>query len=120
MPAKTPNPHTTADPTEIWTKLLADLGAARPGSPPWLNGAAAEVLADMGADWVQFVADRVREDVKTQHAILQCRDAGELAHIQEAFLQRAVDDYAAQTGRMVQMGSGVLAALIRGKADETT
>lgn len=111
MPAKTPRSRTTTDPTEIWTNILADLGAARSGSLPWLHGAAADVLADMGAQWVQFVADRVREDVKTRQAILQCRNAAELAHIQEAFLQKAVDDYTAQTGRMVQGCAGFLTAM---------
>jgi len=114
MQSKTPKSEATPDPTETWTKFLATFPAAAPGSLPWMNLEAAEQAADMGADFVQFVSDRIREDVKTQHALLHCKDPGEFAKIQETFLQTAVNQYAAQTGRMVEMSAGLLATVMRG------
>ena len=44
----------------------------------WLSTAWIESLADLGSEVTSFVADRIREDVKTQHAILHCKSLAEL------------------------------------------
>jgi hypothetical protein len=69
-------------------------------SAAWL-----EAVGDMSAEFVSFVADRVKEDVKVQHQILHCKDAAELRHIQSQFLQKAVDQYQAETGKLIEMGT---------------
>jgi len=118
MPTKTQKTEATPDPAETWTRFLAAFPTATPGSVPWLNREAAEQMAEMGAEFVQFVSDRIREDVKTQHQLLHCKDAGEVARVQEAFLQTAVDQYTAQTGRMVERSTGLLATVMRGAEDK--
>ena len=62
-----------------------------------------EALSDMGSEVVSFVADRIREDVKTQHEILHCEDIAELQHIHAKFVQKAIDQYTAETGKLVEM-----------------
>lgn len=64
----------------------------------------AEGLSDLGSEVLSFVADRIKEDVKTQHRILHCRNVAELQHIQAEFVQTAIDQYTAETGKLVKMG----------------
>ncbi|MFQ6548459.1 phasin family protein [Aestuariibius sp. 2305UL40-4] len=74
-----------------------------------------EVLSDMGSEVLSFVADRIKEDVKTQHEILHCKDVGELQRIQAEFIQTAMDQYATETGKLVEMSQKLLRAPATGK-----
>ncbi|MGB5864594.1 MAG: phasin family protein [Sulfitobacter sp.] len=75
------------------------------GNMTGLGAAWIEVLSDMNAEVVGFLAERIKEDVKTQHEILHCKDAAELNRIQSKFIQRATDQYRAETGKLVELGS---------------
>jgi hypothetical protein len=89
-------------------KKLHDLQQANLGPLQWLGTAWAAALAEMGTEVMSFVADRVREDVKTQHEILHCKDLSELQTIQAAFLERAFVQYTVETGKLIDIGSSVL------------
>ena len=78
----------------------------------WLEG-----MSDLGSEVLSFVADRIKEDVKTQHKMLHCKNVAELQHIQAEFMQTAIDQYTAETGKLVQMGQDVFA---QGAADDET
>ncbi|MEM1430990.1 MAG: phasin family protein [Pseudomonadota bacterium] len=67
------------------------------------NATWAAVLGKMGNEVLSFVADRIKEDVKTQHAMMHCRDAAEMQRIQADFVRTAIDQYTAETGKLVQM-----------------
>jgi hypothetical protein len=84
-------------------KPLAPLG--------WMSTAWIESLADLGSELTSFVADRIREDVKTQHAILHCKSLAELQHVQAEFMQRAFDQYAAETGKLIEMSTEIAAKI---------
>lgn len=73
-------------------------------STAWL-----ESLSDMSAEVASFVADRIREDVKTQHKILHCKDMSELQQVQAEFIKKAVEQYQAETGKLVEMTSRAFA-----------
>lgn len=73
-------------------KTMAGMGVA------WV-----EALSDMGSEVLSFVADRIKEDVKTQHKMLHCKDMGELQQIQAEFVQKAIDQYREETGKLVEM-----------------
>ncbi len=75
-----------------------------------------EALGDIGAEVMNFVAERIKEDVKTQHKILHCKNVSELQHIQAEFLEKAVKQYQAETGKLVEMSTKALA---RYSSDET-
>lgn len=62
-----------------------------------------EAIGEMSAEMVSFVADRIKEDVKTQHEILNCKNVAELQHVQAQFFQKAIDQYQAETGKLVEM-----------------
>ena len=62
-------------------------------------------LSDMGAEVMSFVAERIKEDVKTQHKVLHCKNMAELQHVQSEFLQKAMDQYQAETGKLMDMST---------------
>lgn len=62
-----------------------------------------EAMSEMGAEVLSFVADRIKEDVKTQHQLLHCKDVTELQKIQARFMKDAIEQYTAETGKLVQM-----------------
>ena len=69
-----------------------------------------EALSDIGSEVLSFVADRIREDVKTQHRLLHCKDMGELQQIQTEFMQTAIEQYRAETGKLVEMSRDLMHA----------
>ncbi|MEL6361744.1 MAG: phasin family protein [Pseudomonadota bacterium] len=71
-----------------------------------------ETVAEMGSEVASFVAERIREDVKTQHEILHCNDVNELRQIQMQFMQKALEQYTAETGKLVEMGQNFFAAQV--------
>ncbi|MFC3117953.1 phasin family protein [Jhaorihella thermophila] len=53
----------------------------------------------MSGEFLQFMADRVKEDVRFQHSCLQCKSPQELQKLQAEFIQKAIDQYVAETGK---------------------
>jgi hypothetical protein len=74
-----------------------------------MNTAWMEALGEMGTEVMTFLADRIQEDVRTQHMLLQCRDAGELQRIQAEFIRTAIEHYTAETGKLVEIGQKIFA-----------
>lgn len=104
-------PDKTVTPTP-GSEIPDPINALRPLAPvAWMSTAWIESLADLGSEITTFVADRIREDVKTQHAILHCKSLAELQHIQAQFMQRAFDQYAAETGKLMGMSSEIAARI---------
>lgn len=89
-------------------QLLTDAQTAGLGSLSWLGAKWLENLGDVGAEWLSFVAARVREDVKTQHELLHAKTIGEVQHIQAQFLRTAMDDYRQETGKIVELCSNAM------------
>jgi hypothetical protein len=56
---------------------------------------------------MRFLAARVQEDVGLQQRLLHASSLDELRHIQAAFMQKAIDQYVAETGRMVEMNEAL-------------
>ncbi|MEH6741071.1 MAG: phasin family protein [Sulfitobacter sp.] len=83
----------------------AQLQEAGFGNMMGMGTAWIEALNDMSAEVVGFVADRIKEDVKAQHEILHCKDPANLQQIQSQFMQKAMDQYKAETGKLVEMGT---------------
>ncbi|MCO4844004.1 MAG: phasin family protein [Yoonia sp.] len=66
-----------------------------------------ENVADYGQEVMNFMAKRVAEDVQTQHALLHAKGVAEVQHIQAQFFQRAMDDYADETARLMELGKSM-------------
>lgn len=86
-------------------KQMEDAGL---GPLRWMGTRWMEAMADLNSEVVSFVADRVREDVKTQHKLLHCKNATELREAQLDFLQKAYTEYTAETGKLVKMSLDML------------
>ncbi|MEL6466708.1 MAG: phasin family protein [Pseudomonadota bacterium] len=93
-----PSAHPMIDVMTSWQ--TAGLGALN-----WFGASTIERMSDMGAEWMSFVAERVREDVALQHAILHAKSPSEVQQVQMAFLQKAMDQYSAETGKMVELSA---------------
>lgn len=92
-------------------------GFASFGPAAWMNVAWFENMAELGSEITSFVAERIKEDVKTQHALLQCKTLEEVHHVQAQFLQKAFDQYQAETGKLVEM-TGDMAGEMRARTEK--
>jgi hypothetical protein len=72
---------------------------------PWSQVSAvwADAAAELGAEAMRFLAARIEADVGLRHRLLQAKSLEELRHVQAEFVQRGIDDYVAETGRLVEM-----------------
>ncbi|MCG6884337.1 MAG: phasin family protein [Silicimonas sp.] len=66
-----------------------------------------ETLGNMGSEMLSFVADRIKEDVKTQHRCLHCDDMAKLQEIQAEFFRKAIEQYTAESGKLVEMSQNL-------------
>jgi hypothetical protein len=56
-----------------------------------------------------FVSERIRQDLDTQHALLLCRTLHEVQQVQFDFLRRAVGQYGGEATRLLQIGGRIAA-----------
>lgn len=101
------------DPADEAVATLAALQAAGPGALGKVYVAMLEGAGDFSSEVIQFVAERIAEDVKTQHEIMECKTPAELVHIQQRFLQKAFDQYTDETGKLVKLSTDLLHNALR-------
>lgn len=83
---------------------LEVLAAVVPLAPTaWTSKAWMDNMTKMGGALASFMAARVKEDLETRQALLQCKTLAEVQHVQTAFMQKAVAQYQAETGKMIAM-----------------
>ncbi|MFK7878275.1 phasin family protein [Roseobacter sp.] len=95
--------------SEAPLSAITQLQEAGLGSMMGMGTAWIEAVSDMSAEVAHFVAERIKEDVKTQHEILHCKNVADLQHIQVQFIQKAMDQYQAETGKLVEMSTKAFA-----------
>ena len=54
---------------------------------------------------VEFVSTRIRCDIETQQELLRCRNFDELRRIQARFVRTTMDQYTAETRRLMEIGA---------------
>ena len=86
-------------------KSIAQLQEAGFGNMVGMSTAWIEALSNMGAEMIGFAAERIKGDVKTQHDVLQCNNVGKLQHVLAQFIQKALDEYQQETGKLVAMST---------------
>lgn len=89
-------------PTEAF--FAQQLEEAGLGSLYWLGTTWAEAMADWNAEVVSFLSDRIKEDVKTQQALLHCKSPQDVQRVQLEFLEKAREQYTAETGKLLKIG----------------
>jgi hypothetical protein len=72
------------------------------------GAAVLEGFAKARQEVAEFVAERIRRDIETQGELLGCRSLDELRDVQSRFFRAAVDQYAAEASRLMQLGSDVV------------
>ena len=58
---------------------------------------------------VDFVAERIRQNLDAQGALLRCQSLGEVRAVQSRFLRTAVDQYSGETSRLIALSRSVAA-----------
>lgn len=81
------------------------------------GAALTRAYGDMGTEIASFLADRIKEDVKTQHEILHCTDLAELQRVQARFIETAFEQYTAESGKLVSMSQERLISVLDGSTD---
>jgi len=66
-----------------------------------------ERMSDMGAEVLQFLAERVKTDVDFQHRLFHCKTMQEVHDLQMDFIQTAIDRYSEETGKLMEMSAKV-------------
>lgn len=92
------------------TNTFAQLQEVGVGNMLGVSTAWMEALSDMGAEFANFFAERIKEDVKTQHKVLHCNNIADLQHIQAQFIQKAMEQYQTETGKLVDMSAKVFSS----------
>jgi hypothetical protein len=65
-------------------------------------------MTKMQEEIASFVSKRIAHDLETQQKMLRCRNFDELQEVQTRFFRTAVDDYSAETRRLMKLGSEVV------------
>lgn len=73
----------------------------------WFGLDLLETWLDINSEIATFTANRLHEDVSQLHELWHCRSPLEFQAIQMRFLQKAVEDYHEEAGRLVEMGRSV-------------
>ena len=84
----------------------------------WMGTTWVEAMSDLGSELASFIAERIREDVKTQHEILHCKSLSEMQAIQAAFMERAYVQYTVETGKLLEKSTSLFPQLA-GKTKHT-
>ncbi|MFN3661596.1 phasin family protein [Yoonia sp.] len=80
----------------------------------WMTAAWLGNVTAMSNTVAAFMAERLKEDLQTRQALLECKTLGEVRHVQATFVQNAIAQYQAETGRLIAM-TGRLAADLHAK-----
>ncbi len=88
-------------------RALAEVRKSGLGVMMGMSEAMTEAIGNMGAEFAGFLAGRIKEDIRTQHRLLHCKDLGEIQRIQVEFFRKALDEYQAETGKLIEMGAQV-------------
>ncbi|WP_019953963.1 phasin family protein [Yoonia vestfoldensis] len=86
---------------------VLDVMAAVNPAMSWMNAPWIDTMTEVGGELASFVADRFRQDIALQQALLRCRSLAEAQHKQAEFLQKAFDQYQAETGKLIAMTGGI-------------
>lgn len=80
------------------------------GGAQSMEGAGAvwlKTMSSMGSEVMSFTTNRLHEDIKTRHDLLQAKGISEIQEIQAQFFQKAMEDYSAQTAKLLGMGKSL-------------
>ncbi|MBD3624613.1 MAG: phasin family protein [Rhodobacteraceae bacterium] len=88
-----------------------------------LRESSLKALSMLGTNWMynisgfttevaQFLAERLQQDLQLQHRLLHCKDMDELRQVQSDFVRAALEQYMAETGKLVHLGTDMVAGKV--------
>ena len=95
MAAKTLDTETTA--------ANHQAGQGMTALPLAVGSVAAQAWMELGTEAVRFLWNRLQHDMKTQQAMLACKNLDELRAVQVEFLTAAQKQYAEEAGKMLDL-----------------
>ncbi|MGO4915514.1 phasin family protein [Pseudogemmobacter sp. W21_MBD1_M6] len=107
--------QTPKDPATAMTEAFAAIQKSGMMPMTWFGAAMAEKMAEINSECAQFIADRIKEDVQTQHRMLHCKDMDQIKTVQTEFLNKAIEQYTAETGKLVQLSQKMMDDLLNAK-----
>ena len=119
MPDKSKASEKATEAERSAMKAMSEMQEAGLGSLAWLGTDWMRSMNEIGGEMMRFMADRIKEDVKTQHEILHAKDITDVQAIQTRFMKDAFDQYAAETGKLVKI-SHERVAKAQAKASDKT
>ncbi|SFT11121.1 Phasin protein [Sulfitobacter marinus] len=102
---------TTEKPTDLapsMVKLMKSMQGNGLHAPSISGADWMEAMIEMGNEMLNFTADRIKEDVDTQQKLLKAKEITDVQKIQTAFFQKAMDDYAAEYARLLDIGKSLM------------
>lgn len=96
---------TTEDATQAVHEAMSKMQKMGLNSMTWMGSDWAERMADLGSEMLNFMAERVQEDVDFQHRLLHCKDMTELHKLQAEFMQRMINRYTEETGKIMELST---------------
>ena len=82
---------------------MTDFQSASLNSLAAFNTTMAENTARLYREWTEFMSHRLREDMALRQRLLSCTSGEDMAAVQAAFFKDAMEEYAAESRKMLQM-----------------
>lgn len=100
-----------SSPSEAAQKQLGDLaswqdsalGAVSNAGQAYMNG-----LAAINQEMASFLQARLRHDIELGESLARCRTLADATKVQSDWLKRTTEEYAAETQKLVELGSGLM------------
>ncbi|MEL7258777.1 MAG: phasin family protein [Pseudomonadota bacterium] len=77
------------------------------------NPAMAKAWMDLMSESARFVSARLREDVETQKAMLNCKNPAEVVQVQSEFFQKAFEQYTAEAMKMFEIMTSATEEMVK-------
>lgn len=87
-------------------RSMTRMGRVGVGSAAWMGAAWTQRAAEAAAEVTRFTTHRLVDDLRTQGEMLRCRDLAALQSVQGRYVQRLIDQYAAETVRLLRLANG--------------
>jgi hypothetical protein len=66
-------------------------------------------MSEIQKEIAGFVSERIRQDLETQRELFACRTIDDVREVQSRFLRTTIDQYSAETSKLMQLGAEVFA-----------
>ena len=83
-------------------------------------GACLEAWSRCGRELADFAASRLQKDTALGESLSRCRTWNETAEVQSEWLRTTIDDYARETGRVMEIMSGAAAGKEQDRSEGET